>query len=187
MKHTGTIEIETERLILRKFKLIDAEQMFKNYTSKEKVTEYLTWWPHKTVNDTKNYLQNIVLPEYNNKNTYRWAIVWKENNEVIGCIDVVKNSEEKSRAELGWVISDDYWGRGIMPEAAKVVIELLFKVGYIRIEAIHDVKNPKSGRVMEKVGMKHEGLLRKYNPDKTGELKDCDMWSIIKDEYEKNK
>ncbi len=182
MKHTGTIRIETERLILRKFKLEDAKQMFENYTSKDKVTEYLTWWPHKSVNDTQEYLKNFVLPEYKKKSTYRWAIVWKENNEVIGCIDVVNNNEEKFRAELGWVIGDEYWGKGIMPEAARVVIKLLFNVGYIRIEAIHDVKNPKSGRVMEKVGMKHEGVLRKYAVNRAGELQDCDMWAIIKNE-----
>lgn len=182
MKHTGTIKIETDRLILRKFRLSDAAQMFKNYTSRDKVTQYLTWCPHKNMDDVKGYLRNIVLPEYNKKSTYRWAIVWKENSEVIGCIDVVKNDEKLLRAELGWVLGDDYWGKGIMPEAAKAVIKHLFEVGYVRIEAIHDARNLKSGRVMEKIGMKHEGLLRKYNPDRTGELQDCDIWAIIKDE-----
>ena len=69
MEHTGTITIETNRLILRKFKLTDAKQMYNNYTSRDKVTEYLTWYPHKNVDDTKIYLQNIVLPEYKNKST----------------------------------------------------------------------------------------------------------------------
>ena len=178
MKHTGTKKIETERLILKKFQLNYAKQMFENYCSREKVTEFLTWYPHKSVNDTIDYL-NYILPAYKDKSTYRWAIIWKENNEVIGCIDVINHNDHNLRAELGWVLSDDYWGKGIMPEAAKEVIKYLFDVGYVRIEAIHDVKNPKSGRVMEKVGMKHEGVLRKYNTDKTGELQDCDMWAII--------
>ena len=181
MNHLGTKTIETERLILRKFELKDAEQMFKNYCSRKKVTQFLTWEPHKTVEDTKNYLKNIILPAYNEISTYRWAIVLKENNQVVGCIDVVNSSENKKRAELGWVLSDDYWGQGIMPEAAKEVVKYLFDIGYIRIEAIHDVRNPKSGRVMKKINMEHEGVLRKYNPDWTGELQDCDMWAITKD------
>lgn len=182
MKHTGTKKIETERLILRKFKLSDAKQMFKNYTSHDKVTEYLTWNAHKKLEDTQDYLKNIVLPAYDKKDTYRWAIVWKENNEVIGCIDVVQGDDRKARAELGWVVGDEYWGRGIMPEAAKSVVEYLFKIGYERIQAYHDVKNPNSGKVMAKIGMKHEGTLRRYGLAKNGELKDCDIWAIIKGE-----
>lgn len=179
MKHTGTQTIETERLILRRFKLSDAQNMFDNYTSRDIVTEYLTWYPHKSVKDTKEYLTNIVLPEYDKPSTYRWAIVWKENNQVIGCIDVVNSNDDKRRAELGWVISDDYWGKGIMPEAAREVLKHLFSVGYVRVEAIHDVANPKSGRVMAKIGMEHEGLLKKYNPNRDNVLRDCDMWAII--------
>lgn len=180
MNHLGTQTIETERLILRKFALSDAQDMFDNYCSKDKVTEYLTWNSHKSVEDTEIYLKNFVLPEYNKKNTYRFAIVWKENNEVIGCIDVCNSNEEKLRAELGWVIGDAYWGREIMPEAAKSVVDYLFAIGYERIQATHRVANPKSGRVMEKIGMQYEGLLKKYNKDKDGILVDCCMWAIIK-------
>lgn len=62
MKHIGTKQIETDRLILRKFKLSDAEDMFKNYTTHEKVTKYLTWKPHKSIDDTRQYLRDVVLP-----------------------------------------------------------------------------------------------------------------------------
>lgn len=182
MNHIGTQIIETERLILRPFKLEDAQNMFDNYTSSDKVTEYLTWFPHKSVKQTKDYLTNIVLPAYEKIDTYRWAIVWKENNQVIGCIDVVDSKEDWKRAELGWVIGDDYWGRGIMPEAANKVVDYLFEVGYERIQAKHNVKNPKSGRVMEKIGMTHEGTLRRFARNRSGDLVDCDMWAIIKGE-----
>ena len=180
MEHIGTQTIETERLILRKFRLEDAEDMFKNYTSSEKVTEYLTWKPHENVKGTESYL-NYILPEYEKNDTYRWAIVWKENNEVIGCIDVVDKNDKKFRAELGWVLGDKYWGKGIMPEAGKAVLEQLFNIGYKRIQALHDVNNPKSGRVMKKIGMTHEGVLKKYEPNNEGILTDCDIWAIVRD------
>lgn len=181
MKHIGTNVIETERLILRRFKLSDAKEMFKNYTSKDKVTEFLTWKPYTEESQCEKYLSEVTLPKYEKLDTYRWAIVWKENNEVIGCIDVIGSVDELERAELGWVISDDYWGRGIMPEAGKVVINYLFEVGYKRIQALHDVKNQKSGRVMEKIGMSHEGTVRKYYHNRDGVLVDCEMWAIVKE------
>ena len=120
------------------------------------------------------------MPEYEKPDTYKWAIVWKENGQVIGSIDVVESIERKQRAELGWVIGEEYWGKGIMPEAAREVVKYLFNVGYERVQAIHDVANKKSGRVMEKVGMKHEGTLLKYNPNRDNVLIDCDMWAITK-------
>lgn len=178
MKHTGSITIETPRLILRKFELSDAEQMFNNYCSHEIVTEFLTWYPHKTIDDTLSFLNGFVLPAYENEDTYRWAIVSKENNQVIGSIDVVRANDKKRRAELGWVLGDSYWGRGYMPEAAKAVTKLLFDDGYERIEALHDVRNPKSGRVMSKIGMQHEGVLKHFEPNKDDILVDCDIWAI---------
>ncbi|MBD5131189.1 MAG: GNAT family N-acetyltransferase [Clostridiales bacterium] len=176
----GTQTIETERLILRKFKLADAQNTYDNYRSKEIVTKYVSWSHNTSVEDTKSYLADFVLPEYDKENTYRWAIVWKENNEVIGCIDVCETNERKRCAELGWCIGDEYWGRGIMPEAAKSVVEYLFSVGYERIQATHHVENKKSGRVMEKIGMQYEGILKKGSMYKNNVLVDCCLWAIVK-------
>lgn len=180
MEHTGTQTIETERLILRRFKLSDAQNMFDNYAGKEKVTEYLCWSHHSSIEDTKSYLADVVLPDYEHDNTYRWAIVWKESNEVIGAIDVCYSNERKRCAELGWVLDDEYWGKGIMPEAAASVVAHLFSVGYERIQATHHVENKKSGRVMEKIGMKFEGILKKQSMFKNNILVDCCMWAIVK-------
>ena len=176
-----TTEIETERLILRKFKITDADDMFNNYCSHSVVTEFLTWQPHKSVEETKEYLKNIVLPEYDEDYTYRWAIVLKEINQVIGCIDVVKKNVVKQKVELGYVLGDGFWGKGIMPEAGKSVVSYLFEENFVRIQAIHDVDNPKSGRVMQKIGMTYEGTLRKYEKRSDGELRDCKMYAIIKE------
>lgn len=180
MEHIGTQTIETERLILRRFELSDAQNMFDNYCGKEKVTEFLSWDAHKTVEDTKSYLTDVVLPNYDLINTYCWAIVWKETNEVIGCIDVCAKDERRRCAELGWVIGDEYWGRGIMPEAATSVLKYLFAVGYERIQATHHVQNKKSGRVMEKIGMQCEGIHKKFSMFKNDTLVDCYLWAITR-------
>lgn len=180
MEHLGTQTIETERLVLRRFVFSDAQNMFDNYCGKEKVTEFLNWSHHKSIDDTKSWLSDFVLPEYAKRDAYRWAIVWKENNEVIGSIDVCESNERKRCAELGWVLDDTYWGRGIMPEAAKSVLKYLFTVGYERIQATHHTANPKSGRVMEKIGMQFEGVLKKQSMFKDNVLVDCCMWAIVK-------
>lgn len=181
MEHVGTQVIETQRLILRRFEMTDAQNAFDNYCGREKVTEFMSWNHHASVEDTESYLGNCVLPEYEKEDRYCWAIVWKASNEVIGCIDVCASDERKRCAELGWVIGDEYWGRGIMPEAAQAVLKYLFAVGYERIQATHHPKNPKSGRVMEKIGMRYEGILKKGSMFKNDTLVDCCMWAIVKE------
>ena len=171
--------IETDRLILRKFNKNDVDSMYKNYCSHEKVAEYVTWNAHKNIDETKEYLEKIVLPNYEKDYTYRWAIVLKEINQVVGCIDVVNYNIDKKSAEIGYVLSDDFWGKGIMPEAGKVIIEYLFSEGFVRIWAVHSVENKKSGRVMQKIGMTHEGTLQKFAFSNKGELVDCEIYAII--------
>lgn len=180
MEHIGTRPIETERLLLRRFTLSDAQMMFDNYCRKSKVTEFMSWSCHTSVEDTKSYLTNVVLPAYDKPDTYRWAIVWKETNTVIGAIDAFSGDEVRRRVEVGWVLSDEYWGRGIMPEAAKAVVEYLFAVGYQRVQATHHPDNKKSGRVMQKIGMTYEGTLKKYSLFNDNSIVDCCMWAITK-------
>jgi len=179
MDYTKTFE--TDRLILRKGSIDDANCIFNSYASRDKVTEFLSWQSHKSISDTIDYLNNVVLPAYNDE-FYCWYIELKQTHQVVGNISVVKLNKEKQLAELGWVLSDDYWGQGLMPEAAKVVLDYLKKLGFVRIEARHNVKNAKSGRVMQKIGMKFEGVLRKAGIDNKGNLVDSAVYSFINGE-----
>ena len=161
MKHIGTKRIETDRLILRKFTLEDAAPMFKNWASDPEVTKYLTWQPHESVESTKAYI-SFLLSEYEKPDTCHWVIELKESGEAIGSIAVVSWDERTSAAEMGYCLGRAYWGRGLVPEALKAVMDLLFdEVGCERVSAKHDAENPKSGRVMQKAGMRLEGVLRR--------------------------
>lgn len=173
--------IETDRLILRKFDVNDAEDIFKNYSSKDVVTKYLSWKSHKTIEDTKSFLEGFVIPAYNDENTYRWAVVLKETNEVIGCIDVVRMDKQTKKAELGWVLDDTKWGKGYMPEAAKEVLKYLIEEGFARVQAYHNIENEKSGRVMQKIGMQFEGVLKKFATNNDGDLIDVKMYAYTVD------
>ena len=160
MNKAGTQTIETHRLVLRRFRIGDAEEMYRNWASDPEVTRFLTWPPHADAGVSRAVL-NDWIPRYADGGYFNWAIEWKETGEVIGNISVVKLNEETEAADLGYCMSRAYWGRGIMPEALRAVMDYLFDtVGLRRIAACHDVRNPKSGRAMEKAGMKFEGILR---------------------------
>ena len=111
--------IETDRLILRKFKPEDAHDIYFNYANDDEVTKYLTWNTYKSEDDAVSYLSGFVLPDYENEYTYRWAIEYKETHEVIGCIDVVGKKIDAKQAELGYVLGRAYWKKGLMTEAGR--------------------------------------------------------------------
>lgn len=88
------------------------------------------------------------------------------------------------KAELGYVLSDEYWNQGIMTEVVNRIIEYAFKdLELVRLEAKCHPENVGSARVMEKSRMKFEGILRKYVWSKE-ELQDVKLYSIIRDEFE---
>lgn len=160
MNKTGTQKIETERLILRRFKLEDADDMYRNWASDPEVTRYLTWPVHANVEITRKLLSDWV-GLYSDGGYFNWVMEYKKTGQAIGNISVVKLHETTEAADLGYCLSHSYWGQGLMSEALNAVLNYLFDVvGLNRVAACHDVNNPKSGRVMEKAGMRLEGTLR---------------------------
>lgn len=184
MNHQGTIKIETDRLILRRFKIEDADAMYRNWASDDEVTKYLTWPAHANVSVTRTVLEEWIQ-KYNDLDFYNWVIVLKEINEPIGNISVVKYEDKTSSAAVGWCMGKRWWGQRIMPEAGRAVLQFLFEeVGVNRIAAKHDQENSKSGRVMQKIGMTCEGTLRASGKNNQG-IVDEVYYSILKEEYEK--
>ena len=185
--NVGTQNIETDRILLRKFKIEDANDMFKNWAADPEVPKYLNWLPHKSLDETKELL-NLWIKEYDNEHCYRWCIVNKENNEAIGSIDVVHLFKDACCCEIGYAMSRKYWGQGIMTEAFKSIISYLFeKANFNRIQARFDVDNPASGRVMQKAGLSYEGTMRQSNTKNNGQFCSCTLYSILKEEWLKNK
>jgi ribosomal-protein-alanine N-acetyltransferase len=179
VKHLGTKQLETNRLILRKFSIDDAEDMFKNWANDEEVTKYLSWLPHGRIEVTKNILLSWA-DNYKKMEAYNWGIVAKDIGEVIGSISVVNSFCEGLVFEIGYCISKTYWNKGITTEALKTVIKFLIKeVKVERVHAIHNIDNVASGKVMLKAGMIFEGKLRKYHLNRDGVLEDVNMYSKI--------
>ena len=185
LNHQGTKKLETERLILRQFKIEDYVEMYNNWACEDAVTKFLTWQTHTNLDVTKSVLADWIS-KYANKDFYNWAIELKEENRLIGNISVVSLREETLSAILGYCMGSKWWGKEIMPEAGKAVLKYLFEeVGFNRIAANHDKNNPKSGRVMQKIGMTYEGTLRSAGFCNQGIIDDV-RYSILKSEWDLN-
>jgi [ribosomal protein S5]-alanine N-acetyltransferase len=167
-------QIETERLILRRITLDDAEDMYV-YASDEEVTDYVTWDTHSSLTDTKKFI-NTFLSQY----VAPWGIELKENGQLIGTVHFVWWQPEHNSAEIGYVLSKEYWGKGLITEAANAVISFGFEhMDLVRIQARCFLENKGSERVMEKLGLSFEGISRKVMYVK-GEHKDLKVYSILK-------
>ncbi len=155
MNHKGSIELETERLRLRKLREIDAEEAFKNWTSDAEVSKFMRWSAHKNIEETKEWLRQ---EEENckEKNYYTWGIVLKKTGELIGSMSAIFRQEE-NRYEIGYNIMRKYWNNGYTTEALKCVMNYLINDEQIyRFICKHAILNPASGAVMKKVGFKYE-------------------------------
>lgn len=146
----NTLLIKTDRLILRKFTEDDIEALF-NILKDEEVNTYLPWFPIKNIEETKIFYKNRYETIYKQDKGYAYAICLKEDNYPIGYINIDTNEPY----DLGYGLRKEFWHKKITTEAAKVLIEQAKKDGIPYITATHDKNNIRSGKVMQKIGMKY--------------------------------
>ena len=173
--------LETERLLLRKITMGDIEDIFA-YASDPEVPKYMPWEPHRSLEDTKEYLARV-LERYEQHWPGPWGIVHKGDGKLIGSCSFHSWNRDDRRIEMGYVLSRPYWGQGYMAEAVRAVIDFGFRaLGLNRIEAMCEVPNTGSARVMEKAGMTYEGTLRQYVFEK-GTYRDLKIYSILRSQW----
>lgn len=186
LQHKGTQIIETSRLILRPFVVEDAQAMFDNWASDEDVTKFMTWPTHTNVDISRMVLEDWEK-NYKNREYYQWAMELKEIGQPIGSVSVVRQDDRVAGAEIGYCMGKNWWHQGIMSEAVAAVIGFLFtEVGFNRIEARHDPRNPHSGGVMKKCGMQYEGTSRASDRNNQG-ICDTAHYAIVRCQQEKPK
>ncbi len=174
-------ELECDRLILRKMRKSDACDMFE-YARLDEVTRYLLWNPHDSIAYTEQYL-GYVQSQYKEGTFYDWAVILKSENKMIGTCGFTRIDTDNNVGEVGYVINPIYRGLGLAAEAVKKVIDFGFEnLELHRIEAKFIVGNEASLRVMEKSGMKFEGVARGSMLIK-GEYRDIGKCAILKNEY----
>ena len=180
LKHEGTSTLYTDRLILRKFEISDAHDMYNNWATDKEVAKYTLWRVNESIYETKEFLRDWCM-RYESNQYYHWAIVYKENKQVIGSISVSSINNYLKTCNVGYTLGKSYWNMGIATEALKCVLNFMVNtVGMERIYAYHDINNVASGKVMQKCGMKFIKRKKKIFLNSNKPIVECDYYYFNK-------
>lgn len=171
--------LETERLVLRMYSLMDAEGLYE-YAKNPNVGPHAGWAPHKDVAESEEIIRTLFMPNE------AWAIRRREDDRLIGTITLEpdKYRPEANSRELGYSLAEDQWGKGIMTEAAERVLEFAFtEMGLSQVGICTSMANKRSQRVIEKCGFTYEGTVRRAYKIWNGEVRDSMVFSILKEEW----
>jgi [ribosomal protein S5]-alanine N-acetyltransferase len=178
----GLVALQTPRLVLREIEHGDAEAM-QAYASDPEVVRYMIWGPN-TVEQTRAFCSGqLDIQRVRDRRDFELALIDKQSGDLIGGVGLRVQNTVQREGDIGYVLRRDYWGKGLIAEAARAVLEFGFGVlGLHRIYATADARNQQSMRVMEKLCMKHEGTLRK-NLYLKGAYRDTVLYSLLEDEF----
>ncbi len=179
----GTPEIETDRLILRRLELSEAQAMFDHWLSDARIADNRINPPHKSVSQTIERLEKIVN-QYSSLEFCYWGIELKDSGELIGEIDLYDFDHSTGNCEVSYSIGYKWWNHGYGTEALRAAVEFGFKYMNVhKISAAHNTDNPASGRIMRKAGMEQEGVIRHMIRNYKDQYKDCAVYGILREDY----
>ena len=173
--------LQTQRLLLRPMRVSDTDDMYE-YAKDPEVTRYLLWRPHTCREYTRSYLEYLA-GRYRLGAHYEWAMIHRESGRMIGTCGFAGIDCPNACAELGYVLNPDFRGQGLVVEAARCVMDFAFNtLNLHRIEARYMIENLASRRVMDKLGMRFEGVARSSLLVK-GLYRDIGKCAILKEEF----
>jgi ribosomal-protein-alanine N-acetyltransferase len=173
--------LETRRLVLRQLRATDVDDIFE-YASDPEVSRYTLWDTHKTLEETRVFL-SYIIEQHRRGEGMVWAVTQRGTGKMIGTCGFGSFKHRDSRAELGFALSRRFWNQGLTTEAVAAVLGFIFgELKLNRVEARCDVENLASARVLEKSGMKYEGVLRQHARIKT-EFRDLKLYSVLREEW----
>lgn len=173
--------LHTERLDLVKISPEHAEDMYE-YSSDPDVTKYLTWSCHSSLKETERYIK-LLQKKYAQGVFNDWGLIHRESGKFIGTCGFTSFDYEKNTAEIGYVISKDFWGQGLAAEAARCVMEFGFENFSLSGFCAKCMEgNDASMRVMQKVGMSFEGIYKNGMFIK-GAYKTIIVYNVTKERY----
>jgi RimJ/RimL family protein N-acetyltransferase len=176
------ITLETERLLLRRLELNDAPLVY-DYMREREIAANTLLIPYPYPEGAAEEWITSSQESFDEGEAYSFALVLKTENCFIGALGIHPNADHR-RAELGYWLGKPYWNKGYITEAACRVIQFGFEeLNLNRIYANYFTHNPASARVMQKVGMTFEGIMRGHYL-KWGEFVDVGMYAILKADYE---
>lgn len=175
--------IETARLILRPWQMEDAEDLYE-YAKNPEVGPNAGWKPHDSIEESREIIKMFTAPE---KPGVLFAIEEKENGKVIGSLGIEEDGRRpqvEGAFSLGYVLSQAFWGRGLMTEVVSAAIDYAFQNCHAKLFSVtHYPFNKRSRRVIEKSGFYYEGLLRQASRRYDGTVLDLCCYSMTAAEY----
>ena len=170
--------LSTPRLLLRDLRLTDLDDLYE-YASDPEIDRYTPWDRYMSLDEAREDLGRYIA-RYEQGHFRAWGIEHRADKKLIGITNFGFVSTEDRRAEMGYTIARKYWGQGLATEAAQALIQYGFeKLDLVRIEAVVLPENKASSKVLLKVGMQFEGLLRSYQVWK-GKPSDLEMYAIVR-------
>ena len=174
--------LETERLILRPFTLVDAPEV-QRLVGDRNIASTTINIPHPYEDSMAEEWIKAQEQKFERGESVDFAITHGKQGYLIGAIGLMLASDH-DRAEIGYWIGKPYWNQGYCTEAAHAALKYGFEVLELnRIHATHFTRNPASGRVMQKIGMTHEGHLRQH-VKKWGNYEDFETYAILWSDYD---
>jgi RimJ/RimL family protein N-acetyltransferase len=170
---------ETSRLRLRPVAVHDAEAIFATYAQDEEVARYLIWRPHRSLSETKAYVERCMATPAEVERTY--ILLGREDKLVRGAFALRQRAPH--RLDCGYVLARRWWRQGLMTEVLTEVTGWAMRQRSVyRIGAVCDVDNVGSARVLEKAGFVREGLLRRWllHPNISDEPRDCYSYARVR-------
>lgn len=173
--------LSTPRLLLRPFSVHDAPAVQRLAGAEEVASTTLTI-PHPYGDGVAEAWIRTHAPGYAAGTRAVFAVVDPSAQEVVGAVGLVISAEH-ARAELGYWIGVPFWNRGYATEASRALLDLGFgELGLNRVHAQHFVRNPASGRVMRRLGMRYEGRLRQH-VRRWGRYEDLEQYGLLAGEW----
>lgn len=172
---------DTDRLHLRRPRIDDADAVFHAFASDPEVSRYTSWRPHASVDESRAFVERCVDAWESGRGERVYVI--EHETRLAGVIGVTIEGGERARAALGYALGRAFWSHGLMTEAACALTDhLLARPSVFRVWAVCDVDNVASARVMEKVGMRFEGILRRWcvHPNVSPDPRDCRCYAIVR-------
>jgi ribosomal-protein-alanine N-acetyltransferase len=170
------LRLETAHLVLRALALRDADDIFA-YAADPEVAQYTLWSAHTMVEESRRFIAWVMRGSL-----MCWALIHPEHDRVIGTCFLHSFHPQHQRAEIAFNLARSYWGQGYATEAVRVVLGVGFtSYSLNRIEGTCMLDNVASARVMEKVGMRYEGILRQYVYAKHA-FHDMKLYAILRED-----
>ena len=177
MKLTIPDKLETERLLIRRLRYEDAEEIFYVFASKTEATAYVSWPTHQTIQDTRSYLE-VAIPGWDKGVDYSFGIRLKESERFVGSFGLLN---DQGKIQFGYILGPQHWGNGYATEVCRKMMQLLKSIdGVYRIGTFVDLENSASIKVLLKSGLMEEARLQNWFRfvNQGNQPKDCILFRL---------